>query len=120
MTKEDAVNELQKIDLFYDSNIRMRHFQFKRCTQWIKKDFFNFQKDWFAISFAVVLSEYNICEIMRAEDSINTKTIKYYIESMLAKSNLNRVVRKCSFILVWDNASVNFNSEVVKFILNQK
>ena len=98
----------------------MRYLQFKRCTQWVKKDFFNFQKDWFALSFAVVLSEYSICEIMRAEDSINTKTIKYYIESMLAESNLNRVARKCLFILVWDNASIKNRCQVVKFILNQK
>ena len=72
------------------------------------------------MSFILSLSEYKIYGIMGAEETINTKTIKHYVESMLVERNLSKENRKRSFALVWDNASVNASSEAAKFYIGSR
>ena len=85
-----------------------------------QKGFVKLHKDWFAMSFVVALSEYKIYSIMRAEDSINTKIIKHYFESIFAEGNLSKKARKHSFALVWDYASVNTINEAIHLYLWSK
>ena len=85
-----------------------------------QKEFVKLYKDWFVMSFVVALSEYKIYGIMRAEDSINTKTIKHYVESMFVARNLCKEARKRSFALVWNYTSVNTSNEAVKLYLGSK
>ena len=57
---------------------------------------------------------------MRAEDSINTKIIKHYFESIFVEGNLSKEARKRSFALVWDYASVNTINEAIQLYLWSK
>ena len=57
---------------------------------------------------------------MEAEDTSIRKIFKYYVEWMLVERNLCKVARKCSFALVWDNASINISNEAVKFDLGSR
>ena len=116
----ELMNKGIELIYFDEFTINTRHLQFKGWTQRGRKGFVKLHKDWFAMSFVVALSEYKIYGIMGAEDAINTKTIKHYVEWMLVERNLCKEARKRSFALVWDNASINTSNEAVKFYLGSR
>ena len=116
----ELINKGTELIYFDEFTINTRHLQFKGWTPRGRKGFVKLQKEWFAMSFIVALSEYKIYGIMGAEETINTKTIKHYVESMLVERNLSKENRKRSFALVWDNASVNASSEAAKFYIGSR
>ena len=73
------INKWIELIYFDEFTINTRHLQFKRWTPRGRKGFVKLQKEWFAMSFIVALSEYKIYSIMGSKETINTKTIKHYV-----------------------------------------